>query len=77
MRLPSITKDPKQVFEMMVKMVRPIHTPLAVFFGVQTTIAMVMTYKQLESMIIVNMKLQELERKIEDEFLSGQFESSQ
>ncbi|XP_037949994.1 uncharacterized protein LOC119681010 [Teleopsis dalmanni] len=70
-RLPSITKNPKDVFKLWRKMTRPITPVLATIFVGQAIAAAYITYREQLEYLRLQIKMQEIENKIMEEHFSS------
>lgn len=66
-RLPSITEQPKEIFKILQKFTTPLAFRLALFVAAHFLLASFVTYKGTESFYKVQLKLQELEWKLESD----------
>lgn len=68
-RLPAITEQPKEVFKLFKKFTSPLAFRLVLFVAAHFLLSSFITYKETESFFKVQLKLQDLERKLESDSL--------
>lgn len=66
--VPLITKEPMKVFEMMVRHTKPIGNILLAILAFQGIAAALVTYKEQSSAHNINNTLNQLEKRLEDEY---------